>query len=103
MISISSMWAIAIRHIRLYRRDLNLFLASFYWPVLDILIWGFLGSWVAQSNVGEFQNYETVALLGILLWQVVGRGCTIIGFAFAEELWSNNLVNLFCLPLALTE
>jgi ABC-2 type transport system permease protein len=94
------MWAVMVRYARLYRRDLNLLLGGFYWPVLDILIWGFLGSWIQQSAVVQFQNYETIALLGILLWQVVGRGSTIIGLAFSEELWSNNLVNLFSLPLA---
>jgi ABC-type multidrug transport system permease subunit len=43
------------------------------------------------------------ALLGILLWQVVGRGCNIMLLAFNEELWSNNIVNLFSLPLTLVE
>ncbi len=94
--------ALVLRHIRVWKRDPNLLLAAFYWPILDVLIWGFLGAWIrSQSDV--FHNYEVVALLGILLWQVVGRGSIIMAASFNEELWSNNVVNLFSLPLRTSE
>lgn len=102
MISFTPMWAIVIRHIRMWRRDPNYLLQLLYWPLLDVLIWGWLGAWIARSDA-SLPNYEMVALLGILLWQVVGRGCNIMLLTFSEELWSYNLVNLFSLPLALIE
>jgi len=104
MISFAPIWAIVLRHMRVWQRDPNLLLSGFCWPLLDIFIWGFLGSWIAQSQSVQFHNYEAAALLGILLWQVVGRGgCNMIGSAFSEELWTNNIVNLFSLPLKMTE
>jgi len=104
MISFSPIWAIVLRHVRLYRHDINLLLVLLYWPILDIVTWGFLGSWIQQtSGTAEFQNYEAIALLGILLWQVVGRGGNIIALGFAEELWQNNIINLFSLPLRIVE
>ncbi len=103
MISLAPVWAIVLRHMRLWKQDFNLLLANFYWPLLDVIIWGFLGSWLAQSQITQFHNYEAIALLGLLLWQVAGRGCNIIAFAFTEELWSNNVVNLFSLPLRMSE
>lgn len=103
MISFSSIWAIVLRHLYLLRRDLNILLSAFYWPTLDILIWGFLGAWIQQSNSAQFHNYEAAALLGILLWQVVGRGCNVMSALLCEELWSNNVVNLFSLPLRTAE
>lgn len=103
MISFAPIWGIILRHARLYRRDLNILLMVFYWPLLDVLVWGFLGSWIQQSNASEFQNYEVTALLGILLWQIAGRGCVVMNTALTEELWSNNIVNLFSLPLKITE
>src|SRR5437016_5642976 len=103
MISFAPMWAVVIRNARVWKRDLNLLLAGFYWPLLDVFIWGFLGAWIAQSHAQQFHNYESVALLGILLWQVIGRGCNIMAFTFTEELWSNNVVNLFSLPLRTIE
>ncbi|MBA3954610.1 ABC transporter permease [Candidatus Dependentiae bacterium] len=103
MISGASLWAVVLRHTRMWRRDPNFLLGSLYWPVLDILIWGFLGSWIQQARGGQFDNYEVAALLGILLWQIIGRGCNIMCVTFAEELWSNNVINLFSLPLRIGE
>lgn len=103
MISLASIWAITVRHIRVMQHDLNILLAALYWPMLDIMIWGFLGSWIAQSNTAQFHNYEEAALLGILLWLVVGRGSNFMMNTLNEELFSNNVVNLFSLPLGIVE
>jgi len=103
MFSCASVWAIVLRHMRMWKRDPNLLLSGFYWPLLDIVVWGFLGSWIARSLTAEFYNYEAVALLGILLWQVVGRGCNTMCLVLTEELWSNNIMNLFSLPVRTTE
>lgn len=103
MISFAAIWAVVLRHARLFRRDLNLLLVQFYWPFLDIMVMGFLGSWIQQSHVAEYHNSEVVILLGVLLWQVVGRGCNVVGFSLNEELLSNNIVNLFSLPLRTIE
>ncbi len=43
MIAFAPIWAIVLRHTRMRRRDVNYILGNFYWPVPDILIWGFLG------------------------------------------------------------
>lgn len=97
MVSLTSMWAIFLRHIRMWLRDPNYLFAALYWPLLDIFVWGYVGSWIQQAS--NFQNYEIIALLGVLLWQIIGRGCNIMVYTFSEELWSNNLINFFTLPL----
>jgi ABC-2 type transport system permease protein len=96
-------WAVALRHIRLWRHNPNALLSAFYWPLLDILIWGFLGTWIQQYEITALHNYTLAALLGILLWQVVGRGSTLMVISFAEEIWTQNVVTLFSLPLRLVE
>lgn len=103
MISLSTAWAVVLRHTRMWLRDPNYLLGGFYWPLLDILVWGFLGAWIARASITQFQHYETAALLGILLWQVVGRGCNVMVVTFCEELWAQNIVNLFSLPLRITD
>ncbi len=98
-----SMWTIVLRSLRIWKRDINLLLCGFYWPLLDIIIWGFVGSWIQSLQAAEFSNYKATALMGVLLWQVVGRGANFIVFSISEDLWNNNLVNLFSLPLRLLE
>ncbi|MFI5333408.1 MAG: ABC transporter permease [Candidatus Babeliales bacterium] len=103
MIAWAPIWAVVLRHTRMLRRDANFMLACLYWPLLDVFIWGVLGAWVQQSHVAEFQNYKIAALFGVLLWQIIGRGCMYMTFAFTEELMSNNITNLFTFPLAITQ
>ena len=85
MISFLPIWAITLRHLRLYRRDLNLLLGILYWPLLDVLTWGFLGAWIQKSGLAEFHNYELITLLGVLLWQVIGRGETYYPYHYAKN------------------
>lgn len=103
MISFNAIWAITLRHYRLLIHDTNLILATFYWPLLDILIWGFLGSWIQNIQANGVANYEMIALLGIILWQTTCRSAITTTNGFVEELWSRNLPNLISLPLSLFE
>lgn len=103
MISFAPIWAIVLRYLRLLRRDISSLLFSFYWPLLDVLMWGFMGTWMQSSQSNEFHNYQMVALLGILLWGVAARGANVMGMAFMEEIWSGNIVNLFSLPIRTSE
>lgn len=103
MISWAPIWAVVIRYTRVWQKDPNLLLAGLYWPLLDILIWGFLGTWIAQSQTGLLHNYKIVALLGVLLWQFIARGCNAICMMICEEIWAKNVVNLFSLPLRISE
>ena len=62
---------IVFRHFRLIRNYMNRLLVVFYWPTLDILVWGFFGKWM-QNNQNNNQ-IEMILLLSILLWTVFGR------------------------------
>ncbi|MBM3894692.1 hypothetical protein FJ366_03815 [Candidatus Dependentiae bacterium] len=103
MISFSSVWAITLRHLRLWKHDPNIPLFFLYWPLLDVLMFGYLGMWVSRSHASEFNNYSLIAIVCLLCFQVCSRGCNYLCTFLNEELWSSNVVNLFSLPLQLAE
>lgn len=103
MVAFHALFALTMRHLRLLKRDVNLIMSTLYWPLLDVLIWGFLGSYMQQSQVGAHHNYVIVSLLGIVLWRTTSSAAIVTARGFVEELWSNNLINLISLPLRLTE
>jgi ABC-2 type transport system permease protein len=71
-----------------------------YWPVIDILIWGITGQWLG----GAAGNSVMFSLLsGLILWNVIWRSQSEISRNLIDELWNNNLVNLFSTPLSLKE
>jgi len=102
MISLQSAWAMVLRHIRIWPKDFNIPLTFLYWPILDILIWGFLGDWIQQSHVSGVQNYRAVSMICLLLFQISSRGTNCLNNYFHEELHSSNIINLFSLPLSLS-
>jgi ABC-2 type transport system permease protein len=73
----------------------------FYWPLFDILIWGFAGSWMAKST--ENPQYAVIILTSLVLWQAVYRANLDISYNFLSELWSRNLINLFVTPVTIQE
>jgi ABC-2 type transport system permease protein len=103
MIRLKAIWALALRHIYVWKRDVNLILMALYWPLLDIFLWGSMGLWVQQAQTSNSTDYKVMMLSALLLWQVIGRGCNIMVNAFIEEIWAHNVINLFSLPLQLAE
>ena len=90
--------AIMLRHFFLWRGSWTRLFDLVYWPVLQVMIWGFMteflagkSSWVAQAG-GVFIG-------AVLLWDVLVRGQFGMTLSMLEEMWSRNLANLFVSPL----
>lgn len=90
--------ALVARHLYLYRRSLPRIMEIFYWPFLDLVIWGFITMYLAkyQSSVPGFVTFFLGALI---LWDMLFRAQQGITISFLEELWARNLMNLFASPL----
>lgn len=94
--------AILLRHFFLWRGSWTRLFDLVYWPVLQVMIWGFMteflagkSSWVAQAG-GVFIG-------AVLLWDVLVRGQFGMTLSMLEEMWSRNLANLFVSPLRPSE
>ncbi len=93
--------AVALRHLRLFKHDVSRVLMVLFWPLLDIFIWGFLGTWM-QKEQGT-GNLQTAFLLSILLWQITNRISQEMAVGLLEEIWHENLANFFATPLKMSE
>ncbi len=88
-------WAIFTRHFYLYKRSWSRWMAIFYWPLIDLLVWGFITVYLQQ-----YLTSFVMAFLGaLILWDILFRSQQGISIAFLEEVWSRNLLNLFVTPL----
>jgi len=94
--------AIIIRHLYNLKYNLDRLSDSFYWPVIDIILWGLTSQYI-QTTGGKVSNIALVLLSGLVFWQVVWRGQYEITVNFLEEIWSQNLVNIFATPLTVEE
>jgi ABC-2 type transport system permease protein len=92
-------WGLVYRHLALYRRSWPRVLELMYWPVLQMVVWGFVTSYLAgvQANAGTMA--AGMLLGGALLWEVALRSQMGFSISFLEEIWSRNLGHVFVSPL----
>ncbi len=69
-----------------------------YWPTMQVIMWGFLTTFLAQ-NTNLFVQAFGILLSAVLLWDVLFRGQLGVSISFLEEMWSRNLGHLFVSPL----
>jgi ABC-2 type transport system permease protein len=91
-------FAIVIRHLYLYKRSLSRLMEIFYWPLLDLMVWGFITLYLDQFKA-QLPNFLAFFLGALILWDILYRSQQGISISFLEEVWSRNLLNLFVTPL----
>jgi len=96
--SLQRISAMVSRHLYLYRRSLPRMMEIFFWPLLDLLLWGFITLYL--RNFSSSLPRAVLFFLGaLILWDILYRAQQGISVSFLEEVWSRNLPNLFVSPL----
>ena len=94
--------AIIWRHIYLYQRSLPRWLEIFYWPLLDLLLWGFISLYLSRFS-GSVPKFVGFFLGALIFWDILYRANQGVSISFLEDVWSRNLLNLFASPLTAGE
>jgi len=94
--------AMILRHLYVLRRSWPRLLELAYWPMVQMILWGFItvffvrhSSWVVQAT--------GVLISAVLLWDVLFRSNLGVSLPFIEEMWARNLGQLFVSPLRVHE
>jgi ABC-2 type transport system permease protein len=97
--------AMFLRHIYLYRHSLTRLIEIVYWPLLDLLVWGFVSLYIARlsDEGGSVPNFLGIFLGALILWDILFRSQQGISVSFLEEVWARNFLNLFVSPLTIGE
>jgi ABC-2 type transport system permease protein len=94
--------AVMMRHAYEVRRNADRVTDMVYWPVLDIIVWGFFTIYLAHG--GRSGGGIAGFLLGAaILWGMFYAFQRDMAVGFLDELWSRNLINLFSTPLGVSE
>lgn len=96
-------WTVTVRHIQHVMSDFSRFTALFYWPFVDVLLWGYSGMYLQNMQGNEASSVASSLLIGAVLWQILVRANFDVSISLIEELWSHNITNLFSTPLTLSE
>lgn len=93
--------ALLLRHLFPLRRDFDLLSDMLYWPLVDTVLWGVTSQWMSEGSGSA--SLASGILMGLVLWNVVWRSQSEVSRNLMDEVWNNNLVNLFSTGLSLKE
>ena len=97
--NLNRVWAIALRHLFLAKRQLERIGDLFLFPIVGILLWGFVSNFLSVQGPG----LAAFLIGGLILWIVFERVGTGIGIDFMYEVWDRNIVNILASPITITE
>jgi ABC-2 type transport system permease protein len=103
--SFARVGAMMLRYTYLLRSSWPRLVEMTYWPMVQMLTWGFLQSYFsAAGGARSFTGKLAGTLIGaVLLWDILLRAQQGFAFSFLEEMWSRNLANLLMSPLRTSE
>lgn len=94
--------ALVLRYTYLYSRSFPRILETVFWPVMDLLVWGFLTKYLLHAEFGVPKSI--VFLIGAMIfWDILYRSQQAITISFLEDVWSRNLLNIFVAPIRVRE
>ena len=96
--SLRRMAALVRRYIYLLRSSGVRIVELIYWPFLQMLTWGFLQKYLAETD-NPYAQAAGVLIGAVLLWDILFRSKIGFSTTFIEEMWSRNLGNLLTSPL----
>jgi len=92
--------AVLLQELFMMRRSLETIVDVFVYPVMNIVVFGFISKYLLGStNQGTFLSL----IVGMLFWQVFSTTQYTVSVATLWNMWSHNLTNLFASPITLVE
>ena len=101
--SFHTVGALVLRYVFLYTRHPVRFVELIFWPLVDLLVWGFLTIYLQKQGPGGVPSTITFLIGGMILWDVMFRSQQGVAISFLEDVWTRNLLNVFVAPVRTVE
>lgn len=69
-----------------------------YWPLIEMVLWGFITTFLAQTNA-DVPGGVRLLLGAVVLWQLVFRSSIEVCWAFLIDVWDRNILNVHASPV----
>ena len=95
--------SLGLRYYWLYTRHPIRIVELFFWPFVDLLVWGFLSTYLLSIGGGNFPITITYLIGAMILWDALFRAQQGVAISFLEDVWTRNLINIFAAPVRISE
>jgi ABC-2 type transport system permease protein len=97
--------ALVLRYTYLYTRSIPRVTELFFWPIMDLLVWGYVTRYIQSTlGAGDIAAKVFLSLIGAMIfWDVLYRAQQGVTLSFLEDIWARNLLNIFVAPIRVSE
>ena len=92
-----------LRYLFLHKRSLPRTLEIVFWPVMELLVWGFVSVYLRQLTQNTLSNIFFFLINAMIFWDILYRSQQAVSIAIVEDIWTQNIVNLLVSPLKIWE
>ncbi|OGY26757.1 MAG: hypothetical protein A2Z11_02165 [Candidatus Woykebacteria bacterium RBG_16_43_9] len=98
--SLNRIVGILLQEFYITKRSLEVIMDLFFFSIMNILVFGFIATFLFGSKNSIAGAY---LLLGLLLWEVIRINQYSMSVGSLWNVWSKNLSNMFVAPMSLTD
>lgn len=95
---LARLWGVGLRYLYLFRHKLDRQLDAFYWPAIELVVWGLTSAYLGGQR-RAFDPAVTMVITGVMLWILLWRTQNEIVTCMLEDLWNRSSVHMFGSPL----
>ena len=95
-------WGLALRYTYLYKRSLPRAMEIIFWPLMDLLVWGFLTVYLTRSG-GAAPQLVMFLIGAMIFWDIFYRAQQGVTLPIVEDVWGRSLLNIFIAPVRMSE
>ncbi len=92
-----------LRYLYLHRRGIVRNLSIGFWPVMDLLIWGYVTMYLRQMTIGVLGQAVLFLIGSVIFWDIHYRVQQGVTLSLMEEIWTRNIINVLVSPLRMWE
>ena len=101
--SFSRIQALLLRYLYLHKRSLPRTLEIVFWPVMELLVWGFVTVYLRSLAQGTMADLFFFLINAMIFWDILYRSQQAVSIAIVEDIWTQNIVNILVSPVRLWE
>ena len=101
--SLTRIGAMLLRYLYLHKRSLPRTLEIFFWPVMELLVWGFVSVYIRSFSPQTLSKILLILVNAMIFWDILYRSQQAVGIAIVEDIWTQNIVNILISPLKIWE
>jgi ABC-2 type transport system permease protein len=94
--------AIVLQNAYTMRRSPLRLMELLYWPLLEVVLWGFISSYLARQDT-DIPGGVEILLGAVVLWDVMFRSQQELAMTCLVDMWDRNVLNLYASPLRQSE